>query len=141
MTLLRHLADLVLGIGDDTEAPPAAPPPGTARLYVFHGTFETEEQALAYCYDAPDPAHPEPLTRDLPGAYIDTTYVDVLWGKTNDPALRAYFPDPIRDQIIAATEASNTVVLISQDAFGGFGFRLNDTPHLTYLGHWDVVRS
>lgn len=140
MTLLRHLADLLLGLGDD-DGTPDAPAAGLARLHVFHGRFETEEQALAYCYDAPDPAHPEPLTRDLPGAYIDTTYVDVLWGKTNDPALRAYFPDPLCDQIIAATEASNTVVLIAQDAFGGFGFTLNNTPQLAYLGHWDVVRQ
>ena len=139
MTLLGLIHDIILG-PDDPQLP-APPSDGMVRLYVFHGVFETEEDALAYCYDAPDTAHPEPLTRDLPGAFIDTTFVEVLWGNTNDPALRFYFPDAIADHVADATEASNTVVLIAEGAFGGYPFTLNDTPRLSYLGHWEVPRK
>jgi hypothetical protein len=139
MTLRSLIHDIVLGADDpQTPAPPAD---GMARLYVFHGTFETEDDALAYCYDAPDANHPEPLTRDLPDAFINTVYVEVLWGETNDPALHFYFPQDTADQIAGATAASNTIVLIAEEAFGGYDFALNDTERLTYLGHWDVARK
>lgn len=113
-------------------------PEGLIRLHVFAGDFATEEAALAYCYDAPDPAHPEPITRDLPEATIDTTYVDVAYAGDVPQALTTFFRGDDLSDLRVRVGSANTLVVVSEHAFRGLPYALSDTPVLTYLGPWLV---
>jgi len=59
-------------IYSDSAVPPAA---NSNRLHVFHGTFASELDATDYCLTPLGRNQPEPLTRDLPDAMIDTSEV------------------------------------------------------------------
>lgn len=118
----------------DSATPPHAP---SNRFHLFCGTFASEPDANAYCFDAPNPNAPEPLTRDLPDAMIDTSMVEIIYGPRVDAAVQILDPSSslnLADRIGAA----NTLILISERAFGGLPYTLNDTPVLAYLGPFDL---
>lgn len=118
----------------DSATPPHANPD---RLHVFCGSFPSELDATAYCLDAPSKNEPEPLTRDLPDAMIDTSEIEIIYGARVDaamPMLDPYGQSNLSDRIGNA----NTLILIAEKAFGGLPYTLNDTPVLTYLGPIDV---
>ncbi|MFB1026180.1 MAG: hypothetical protein QMC33_12875 [Octadecabacter sp.] len=108
------------------------------RVHVFHGTFVSELAATSYCFDAPSRNEPEPLTRDLPDAMIDTTEVEIIFGTARIgsavPMLTQYTEDLFNE-----IGSDNTLVLIAEAAFGGLPYSLNDTPVLRYAGAFDVT--
>ncbi len=93
---------------------------------------------MSYCYDTPDTNHPEPLTRDLPDAFVDTNFVEVAYGDRVPFALRMIIPAADLDGMADRLGANNTLVMISESAFGGMPYSLNDTPTLRYLGAFTI---
>ncbi len=113
-------------------------PDGKMRLQVFFGTFDDLDAAEAYCFDAPEPNIPQQLTRDLPNAYIDTDFVAVGHGPTKSAMIARFFDKSQQAELKPKHIDHNTVVLISDQAFGGFPYALNDTPVLEHCGAFVV---
>ena len=127
----RHHAEAM----DDPQLPD---PAHANRVHVFHGTFDTELAATSYCLDAPSNNEPEPLTRDLPDAMIDTTEVEIIFGgKRIAAAVPMLTSNPHR--LFNEIGPDNTLILIAEAAFGGLPYTLNDTPHLRYAGAYDIT--
>lgn len=118
---------------------PEPPPPGHDRLHLFAGTFGNELDAYAYVYEAPDADHPEPFTNDLPEAYVDTTRVEIAHGPRLDAAI-TLIEGQSSTRLRHAVGGDDTLIIVSEAAFGGFPFALNDTPRVRYLGAWEVQR-
>lgn len=129
----------LFGLAEGPGAEPAAPlAPGSLRLYLFCGSFESEAAARAYCLEAPNPDLPEPFTNDLPEAFIDTDFVDVSYGDARQSALKDYFHADLAEDLLEQQAGSNTLVIVVEEAFGGFPFRVHDTPSLTYMGRFET---
>ncbi|WP_420859232.1 hypothetical protein [Marivivens marinus] len=137
MSLWSRLRDIFAPIGDDPELPPA-PAPGMTRLHLFAGDFESGDAARAYCFMAPDKDHPEPLTNDLPGAFVDIRFVTVAHGPAARDFIRHKCPTDTAAEVRDRLGAARTLVVLEEAAFGGFPYTLNDTPKLAYLGAWEV---
>ena len=107
----------------------AVPPNANAnRLHVFAGTFRSELEATDYCLTPMGKNQPEPLTRDLADAMIDTAEVEIVFGEARIlAALPMMTPRP-------DVGAANTLILIAEVAFGGLPYSLGDTPKLRYFG-------
>lgn len=131
MSWLSALAALFSGPKPLPEAP-VPPPPGSDRVHLFAGNFGSELAATEYVFDAPDANHPEPFTNDLPDAYVDTAFVEIAHGDRLEPALELITRD-----IIDIGDA-DTLIIVSEQAFGGFPFALDDTPRARYLGLWEI---
>lgn len=116
-------------------APRRAPdiPEGKLRIHLFSGIFENKGLADDYCFKAPDPNTPEPLTCDLPGAFIDTQQVEVTFGNITE-RLSAFLDDATMQTLLGQIRSDNTLIIITDLAFGGFPYALNNTPKLTYHG-------
>lgn len=140
MSLWREIFDPAVEDPDDPYRHEPVPE-GMVRLHVFAGTFESEEAALSYCYDAPDTRHPEPLTDDLEDATIDTTYVDVAFGADIPAVLAGFFKGDDLSILRQRIEGANTLVLISEYAFRGLPYALSDTPRLVYHGAFLVAAA
>ncbi len=122
-------------IYSDTAVPPAAP---SNRVHVFHGTFASEIEATDYCITPMGRNKPEPLTRDLPDAMIDTSEVEIIFGTDRiDAAIPMLTNRP--SDLTRQVKADNTLILIAEAAFGGLPYTLNDTPNLRYAGAFDVT--
>lgn len=131
MNLLRELLD-VAPLDPNVRRTPA--PEGKIRLHLFCGSFESEDDLLAYCFDAPSENDPEPLTKDLPEAFVDTTYVVTGYERGVGEALADFFTVEESDEVLAQISGKNSLVILSEHAFGGMDYSLNDTPRLRYLG-------
>ncbi len=135
MSLFRELFDVAAPEPDTgVERPPL--PDGQIRVHVFSGNFDDEEALLSYCFDAPDEDAPEPLNRDLDGAFVDTAYVATGFASGISRALAEIFPQREVDHILPKVGKDNSVVIISEYAFGDLPYILGDTPQLEYLGEW-----
>lgn len=132
----RWVSRLTLRFFGVREAPPRLAQAEDHMLYVFAGDFGSAKAARAYCLEpsATHPADAPPqFTVDLPEAFIDISGLHLIHG---DRAL-----DDLMMQVSAADaeklfeqEGTDTWILLTHRAFGGFPFRLHDTPQLTYLG-------
>lgn len=111
---------------------PKALPHGKGRIHLLAGDFRDEDTARAYCYDAQGDL-PEALTRDQPGAFIDTTHVEVSFG-THAERLSEFLDDDIVGHLLEEIDGQNTLIIIAEPAFGGLPYTLEDTDILTYLG-------
>lgn len=111
---------------------PPETPAGKMRIHLFSGNFASRKAAYHYCFFA-EGNRPEDLTRELPHAYIDTAHVEARFGDHID---RLYeFLEPEKAAAMTTRLAGkNTMVIISEPAFGGFGYALHDTDRLSYLG-------
>jgi len=122
-------------IYSDSAVPPAA---NSNRLHVFHGTFASELDATDYCLTPMGRNQPEPLTRDLPDAMIDTSEVEIIFGAARiGGAIPMLTNQP--DGLFRQIGDNNTVILIAEAAFGGLPYTLNDTPKLCYAGAFDAT--
>lgn len=108
------------------------------RLHVFHGTFASELEATDYCLQPMGRNKPEPLTRDLPDAVIDTNEVEIIFG---GPRIGGVIPmlTNTPDGLFKMVGSDNTVILIAEAAFCGLPYKLNDTPKLRYAGAFDAT--
>lgn len=115
-----------------------ANPANANRLHVFHGSFASELEATDYCLKPMGRNKPEPLTRDLPDATIDTNEIEIVFGpKRIGVAIPMLTQHP--DGLFHQVGTSNTLVLISEAAFYGLHYTLNDTPVLRYAGAFEVT--
>ena len=115
---------------------PPALPEGKLRLHLLCGDFETVDAAMAYCFQT-DGNTPEQITIDQPGAYIDTGFVEVVY-KNVEPRLSEFLPPDEVRRTIAKIKGVNTLIIITEDAFGGFPYVLGHAPKLYYLGPYVV---
>jgi len=111
-------------------------PDNPNRVHLFYGSFASELEATDYCITPLGRNKPEPLTRDLPDATIDTTEVEIIFGASRIAAAVPMFSP--NNGLIGQIGAHNTVVIIAEAAFFGLPYTLNDTPVLTYAGAFDV---
>lgn len=132
--LLRGFLRLIgLGRRAPEATLPPPPPEGLTRLHFFNGA-DSEARLLAYCFDTAGANTPEEFTNDLPEAFVDTDFLEVRhhpdpWIALNELRLSE------ADQKRLARQASGPGwVVAEEDAWGGFPYRLHDTPRLRYLG-------
>lgn len=121
------------------QAPDTAPPPpaNPDQVHIFHGTFASELEATDYCLTPMGRNKPEPLTRDLPGATIITSEVEIIFGPERINAALPMLKGPV-DALFNEIGHENTIVMIAEAAFGGLHYTLNDTPKLRYAGPFEV---
>ena len=119
--------------GDPAPTPPDAPPPGQLRLHLFGANFDSPAEAERFCYEPPQPDYPVALTRELAGAYIDTGEVEVIHAP-HLPRLLEFLDADEADDILLRLGADTTLILLTERAFGGMPYTLDDTETLTYLG-------
>ena len=129
LRLIRPSRDL-----SDSAPPPAANPD---RVHIFYGTFASELEATDYCLTPMGRNKPEPLTRDLPDAMINTSEVEIIFGTARiQGALPMLSPNPMG--LLRDLGDHNAIIMIAEAAFGGLPYTLNDTPKLTYAGPYEV---
>ena len=123
--------------GRTTRLPqPQAPrdlPPDRMQIHLFGATFASQAAADAFCYGAGDPETPTLLTRELDGAYVDPAEVEVTCGGV-EPRLREFLDPGEADDVMLRLGADNSLVILTENAFGGLPYTLDDTETLTYLG-------
>ncbi|AKS47245.1 hypothetical protein SAMN05444287_3115 [Octadecabacter temperatus] len=108
------------------------------RLHVFHGNFASELEAVDYCITPMGRNKPEPLTRDLPDATIDTNEVEIVFGvELVGAAIPMLTQHPYG--LFRQIGTSNTLILIAEAAFHGLPYTLNDTPKLRYAGAFEAT--
>tara|TARA_R110002051_G_scaffold182769_4_gene252277 strand:+ start:467 stop:997 length:531 start_codon:yes stop_codon:yes gene_type:complete len=116
--------------------PHARLPEGKLRLHLLCGSFESADAAMTYCFQA-DGDTPEQITIDQPGAFIDTGFVEVVF-RTIAPRLLDFLSADDVSRTIARMNGANTLVIITEDAFGGFPYVLSHSETLYYLGPYIV---
>lgn len=112
---------------------PAPPPDGLTRLHFFNGA-DSEARLLAYCFETPEPNTPEAFTNDLPEAFVDTDFLEVRHDADPVVALNDMRLSEADLKRLARQASGPGWVVAEEDAWGGFPFRLHDTPRLRYLG-------
>lgn len=115
---------------------PTALPDGKLRLHLLCGDFDDADAAMAYSFHA-NGDHPEQITIDQPGAFIDTGFVEVVY-RGAEPRLLEFLPSAEVSRLIAHINGANTLIIITEDAFGGFPYVLGHTDTVHYLGPYIV---
>lgn len=118
--------------GDPQPELPAALPDDKLRLHLMCGQFDSVDDAMTYCFHA-DGDTPEQLILDQPGAFIDTGFVEVVHQKIA-ARLFEFLPQKEVDRTIAKMKGTNTLIIITEDAFGGFPYALTSNKTVFYLG-------
>lgn len=108
-------------------------PDGWARLHLFAATFPDESTAKAFCYGQGDPNVPEPITRELDGATIDTTYLEIIQGDLRARLEQFLEEEEIKDTL-QESRPHNTLIILKEEAFSGLPFQVHDTETLHYIG-------
>ena len=147
MRALHHLRHVVarnafrlipsepLGRDDPLPAPPTDA--AHTRLHFFGAEFPTRSAAEAFCFRSKGPDLPVPLTQELTGAFIDLNEVEVVFGGIAQRLGEFMNPAEVED-VVLRLEGNNTLIILTEDAFGGLPYDLDDTEWLTYLGAWIV---
>ncbi|MDG1520747.1 MAG: hypothetical protein P8Q57_10060 [Yoonia sp.] len=118
--------------GDPQPKLPTALPDDKLRLHLMCGQFDSVDDAMTYCFHA-DSDTPEQLILDQPGAFIDTSFVEVVHQKIA-ARLFEFLPQKEVDRTIAKMKGTNTLIIITEDAFGGFPYALTSNKTVFYLG-------
>ncbi len=117
----------------DHPTPPDRLPEDKLRLHLFGADFDDAASARQFCYGSGKPNAPEPLTMELEGAFIDTAHVEVIHGRITERLLE-FLDDREADDVLVRLGGDNTLIIITEEAFGGLPYSLDDTDTLTYLG-------
>ncbi len=107
---------------------------GELQLHLFAGNFPSQTAADAFCAAPPGIDQPSRLTVELDGAFIDEAEVEVIHGDIQTRLLEFLTGDET-DDILLRLAGDSTLILITENAFHDLPYTLDDTPHLTYLGH------
>lgn len=128
------LMSLLLGLipSRPTKAPPKFLPDGKLRIHLLRGTFDSKQAAWDYCFAAEGDA-PEQITVDQPDALIDTGFVEVIYQDITERLVEFLAPHEA-DGIVLNMMGSNTLVIITEDAFAGLPYELVSNQTLTYMG-------
>ena len=118
--------------GDPQPKLPTALPDDKLRLHLMCGQFDSVDDAMTYCFHA-DSDTPEQLILDQPGAFIDTSFVEVVHQKIA-ARLFEFLPQKEVDRTIAKMKGTNTLIIITEDAFGGFPYALTSNKTVFHLG-------
>lgn len=87
---------------------------------------------MAYCF-ASDGDAPEQITLEQPEAFIDTGFVEVVY-RNAAARLADFLPAAEVDYTTAKMKGANTLIIITEDAFGGFPYALVTTKTVHYIG-------
>ena len=127
----------VLDPGQSTRLPQPEPPPrlppDRLRLHLFGASFGSQPQADLFCYGDGDPDRPTPLNRALEGAFIDPAEVEVVVDAV-EARLREFLDPAEADDVLLRLGGDNSLIILTEHAFGGLAYALDDTETLTYLG-------
>lgn len=115
---------------------PHALPDNKLRLHLLCGDFIDHDAAIAYCFHT-DGENPEQITIDQPGAFIDTGFVEVAF-KNAQARLSDFLSPEDVSHTVSKMHGANTLIIITEDAFGGFPYVMGHTDTLTYLGPYVV---
>ncbi|SEQ42084.1 hypothetical protein SAMN05428995_104207 [Loktanella sp. DSM 29012] len=117
---------------------PAPPPQGQMRLHLFGANFDSQAAAEAFCLSPPGTELPSALTQQLSGAFVDDAQVEAV--HDDIPNRLAEFLDPEGvDDVLLRLAGDNTLIILTELAFGGLPYTLDDTTDLTYLGDITVA--
>ncbi len=111
-------------------------PDDKLRLHLLCGNFDDADAAMAYCFHTNSDT-PEQITIDQPGAFIDTGFVEVVF-QSAEARLADFLPTDQVSHTMAKMRGANTLIIITEDAFGGFPYVLTHTDTLSYLGPYVV---
>ena len=111
--------------------PPPPTPPGRMRLHLFGANFETDAEAIAFCTG--EETRPSALNRQLDGAFIDPAQVEVIREPIVARLAEFLTPDEA-DDVLLRLSGDDTLIVLTEEAFGGLPYTLDDTADLTYLG-------
>jgi hypothetical protein len=134
MSIIANLRALFIGRPAPEEPTPL--PPGKTRIHLLIGMFEDESAARRYCYSGGGNT-PEQLTVEQPGAFIDTTHVEVSFGDHTE-LLTKYLGTSQKTGMFEKVNQANTLIVISEPAFAGMPYRLDHTKTLRYAGAFVV---
>ena len=104
------------------------------QLHLFGANFDSQAAADTFCSAPPGTDLPSPLTQELSGAFIDEAEVEVIHGDIQTRLLE-FLSTEEADDVMLRLAGDDTLIVITENAFGGFPYTLDDTLHLTYLGH------
>lgn len=135
----RGLKDAVKLIPSENDYPdeprrPVHLPDNRLQLHLFGANFETQNDADTFCSAPPGTDLPSRLTQELDGAFIDEAEVEVIHD-TILSRLLDFLSAEEADDIMLRLGGDNTLIIITENAFGDLPYTLDDTAHLTYLGH------
>ena len=85
---------------------------------------------MAYFFQS-DGDTPEQITIDQPGAFIDTGFVEVVH-RNSAARLADFLPAADVDRTVAKMEGTNTLIIITEGAFGGFPYALTTKKTVYY---------
>ena len=133
---LRDAAKLIPSENTMREQPhaPVHLDPGHLQLHLFGANFPTRAEAEAFCTAPAGTDLPSRLTQELEGAFIDEAEVEVVHGNIQSRLLEFLSPGEA-DDILLRLAGDDTLIIITENAFHDLPYTLDDTRHLTYLGH------
>ncbi|WP_341223455.1 hypothetical protein [Loktanella salsilacus] len=104
------------------------------QLHLFGANFPSRSEADAFCTPPPGTDLPSRLTQELDGAFIDENEVEVVHGDILARLLE-FMPSDEADDIMLRLAGDDTLIMITENAFHDLPYTVDDTEHLTYLGH------
>ncbi|WP_386679593.1 hypothetical protein [Loktanella sp. R86503] len=104
------------------------------QLHLFGANFPSHSEAAAFCAPPPGSDLPSRLTQELDGAFIDENEVEVVHNDIQTRLLE-FLPAQEADDIMLRLAGDDTLIIITENAFHDLPYNLDDTEHLTYLGH------
>ncbi|MFZ3582984.1 hypothetical protein ACOI1H_12525 [Loktanella sp. DJP18] len=108
--------------------------PEHLQLHLFSANFPSQAEADAFCTAPRGTDQPSRLTQELDGAFIDEAEVEVVHGDIQSRLLEFLSGDEV-DDVLLRLAGDDTLIIITENAFHDLPYTLDDTAHLTYLGH------
>ena len=133
---LRDAAKLIPSESTALEQPhrPVHLDNGHLQLHLFGANFASQAEAEDFCSAPPGTDLPSRLTQELDGAFIDEAEVEVVHGRIQSRLLEFLSPEET-DDVLLRLAGDDTLIIITENAFRDLPYTLDDTRHLTYLGH------
>jgi hypothetical protein len=107
---------------------------GHLQLHLFGANFPSQAQADAFCTTPAGTNLPSKLTQELDGVFIDEAGVEVIHGDIQTRLLE-FLSGEEADDFMLRLAGDDTLIMITKNAFHDLPYTLEDTTHLTYLGH------
>lgn len=112
--------------------------PQHLQLHLFGANFEDRAAADLFCTAPSGTDLPSPLAQEMSGAFINEAEVEVVH-KDIQNRLLEFLSATEADDIMLRLAGDTTLIIITENAFGGMPYTLDDTARLSYLGHITVA--